>query len=63
MKTKHYIDSMCLPARKFVRIIDSETNVTIIIHQQKKRIKYYALSQLKESEPDTYKTIIRVANM
>ena len=56
------IDSMPLPSRKLVKIIDDETNVVVEIKQVKRRIKYYSLSQLKDSEPDTYKTIIKVSN-
>ena len=50
-KTFH-INDMPLPASKKVTIRDMKTHVTVEIHQQKRRMKYYGLSHLENHEPE-----------
>ena len=57
------INDMSLPASKLVRLTDLKTGVQIEVKQEKRRNKYYALSELRNSEPKVYETIIRIESV
>ena len=57
------INDMSLLASKLVRLTDLKTGVQIEVKQEKRRNKYYVLSELRNSEPRVYETIIRIESV